>query len=141
MHIALKYGMDNMVTLLMGANKTEPTPTKTPARQTPKAKTSIFRTIRSYSPNARPSCSKEIIGKENEAKTPAKKIHLTPKRLETTPVKVPGILTPKNDQNNVLDFLVDLRLEKYWPIFRKEEIDFDTLLTFDEENLKDIGIK
>lgn len=42
--------------------------------------------------------------------------------------------------NDVQQFLKTLGLEKYWPIFRDEEVDFETLLTLNEENLKELGI-
>lgn len=44
-------------------------------------------------------------------------------------------------QNKVEKFLKMLGLEKYWPIFRDEEVDFETLLTLNEENLKELGIQ
>ncbi|KAL0267578.1 UNVERIFIED_CONTAM: hypothetical protein PYX00_009809 [Menopon gallinae] len=47
---------------------------------------------------------------------------------------------PSTAQYDVETLLSSLGLEKYWPIFRDEEVDFETLLTFNEDNLKDIGI-
>lgn len=46
-----------------------------------------------------------------------------------------------NDHFSVLNFLTDLGLEKYWPVFRDEEVDFETFVTFGEDNLREIGIK
>lgn len=47
----------------------------------------------------------------------------------------------KNDFHcDVEKFLKMLGLERYWPIFRDEEVDFETLLTLTEENLKEVGI-
>ena len=40
----------------------------------------------------------------------------------------------------VREFLQGLGLNKYTDIFTSEEIDFDTLLTFTESSLKQIGI-
>lgn len=42
--------------------------------------------------------------------------------------------------NDVQQFLIAIGLEKYWQIFKDEEVDFETLLTLNENNLKDLGI-
>lgn len=42
--------------------------------------------------------------------------------------------------NDVEMFLKLLGLEKYWPIFKDEEVDFETLLTLGDHNLKELGI-
>lgn len=41
----------------------------------------------------------------------------------------------------ISEFLQDLNLDKYVPIFVEEEVDFDTLLTLNDDDLKEIGIK
>lgn len=65
--------------------------------------------------------------------TDQNKISLWKMCITTSPVTTPA-------QYDVENLLNSLGLEKYWPIFRDEEVDFETLLTFNDENLKDIGI-
>jgi len=63
-----------------------------------------------------------------------------------SPMKSPKALPPKsflipqNKSESVEEFLKGLELDKYWPLFRDEEVDFVTLLTFNDLNLKEIGI-
>lgn len=44
------------------------------------------------------------------------------------------------EENDVETFLKTLGLEKYWPIFKEEEVDFETMLTLGDHNLKELGI-
>lgn len=128
----------------------------------PKKKTSIFRKIRTYTLQTRQGGNKEneydVGGTDNTPSPrlqnfPPKSPVLSnagiqsgkspqPQRFSPRPVfkKTPK-KTPDKRKQTVEGFLKELELEKYWPIFRDEEVDFETLLTFDDTNLKEIGIR
>ncbi|KAK6640390.1 hypothetical protein RUM44_012083 [Polyplax serrata] len=79
----------------------------------------------SYSPG-----KAAISGSPNILTTPQWKLSL--QRKCWSPQQKPG--------NSVEEFLKNLSLEKYWPMFRDEEVDYETLMTLNEENLRELGI-
>eukprot|EP00051_Salpingoeca_urceolata_P022486 m.368479 g.368479 ORF g.368479 m.368479 type:complete len:300 (+) comp19977_c1_seq20:825-1724(+) len=65
-------------------------------------------------------------------------------RLQAPGRKTKGSLSPillADTGNELEEFLMVLGLEKYLPLFRKEEVDFSTLVTMTEADLKAIGLK
>ena len=51
-------------------------------------------------------------------------------------------LPPVLEENDRLSsFLLDLGLAKYTEVFERQAVDYNTLLSFSDEDLKNIGIK
>uniref|UniRef100_A0A1B6M4K3 SAM domain-containing protein n=1 Tax=Graphocephala atropunctata TaxID=36148 RepID=A0A1B6M4K3_9HEMI len=48
---------------------------------------------------------------------------------------------PAQDFADLKAFLESISLEKYWPIFEKQNVDLKSFLNFTEDDLKSIGIK